>query len=69
MKEEREVRKGGRLEKESRSKVYPYGVRRMGDGKEGPQEGLGATQEKSASCYPSEVTNQQPTARSSLLTV
>lgn len=44
MKEERAVRIGGRRKEESRSKVYSSGIRRMGDGKEGPQEGPGATQ-------------------------
>lgn len=48
MKEERAVRIGGRLKEESRSKVYSSGIRRMGDGKEGPQEGPGATPERSA---------------------
>ena len=48
MKEERAVRIGGRRKEESRSKVYSSGIRRMGDGKEGPQEGPGATPERSA---------------------
>lgn len=39
MKEEMAVRTGGRLKEESRSKVYSSGIRRMGDGKEEPQEG------------------------------
>lgn len=48
MKEERAVRIEGRLKEESRRKVHTFGIRRMDDGKEGPQEGPGATPERSA---------------------
>lgn len=52
-KEERAVRKGGRLQEESRSKGYEHRARPVREGKEGPEEGPegpGASRERSASC-------------------
>lgn len=68
MKEEKAVRQGGWAGGGPRNKVHLYGARRMGEGKEGTQEGLGANRERYVSCCQSEVANQQPGPKSSPLT-